>query len=362
MKIAILGIRGFPGLQGGVEKHCEDLYPRMPDDVDICVYRRRPYLDAEALSARYPHIKFVDLPSTRIKGFEAVFHTFLSCIHAIVHRPDVVHIHNMGPGLFIPLLKLAGLRVVMTYHSVNYEQKKWGFFARLLLRLSERISLGSADKVIFVNKFRRESFGENVQRKSVYIPNGIVAATRSSSTSFLDRHGIIPGKYLLGVGRMSSEKGFDTLIRAANALDDVEQVVIAGASDHDSAYFDYLRSLDMQHKVVFTGFTKGEDLRQLYSHARVFLLPSTTEGFPLVMLEAMSYELPMVVSDISATHLIELPKEDYANPSDIDSFVERLRAKLTNSQQGVRVKYDLSQYSWDRVTLETYSVLRSVMR
>ena len=62
MKIAILGIRGFPGLQGGVEKHCEDLYPRMPDDVDIRVYRRRPYLDAESLSARYAHIKFVDLP------------------------------------------------------------------------------------------------------------------------------------------------------------------------------------------------------------------------------------------------------------------------------------------------------------
>lgn len=360
MRIAVLGIRGFPGLQGGVERHCEDLYPRLPEDVDVTVYRRKPYLDAESLGASYRHIGFVDLPSTRIKGFEAVFHTFISAVHAIFHRPDIVHVHNMGPGLFIPLLKLAGLRVVMTYHSVNYEQKKWGFLARLLLRLSERVSLGCADKVIFVNKFRMAMFSDSIRRKSTYIPNGIVDMTPSADTSFLSRHGIKPGAYLLAVGRMSSEKGFDTLIRAANSLGCVEQVVIAGASDHDSAYFDYLRSLDTKHKVVFTGFTKGEDLRQLYSHARLYVLASTTEGFPLVMLEAMAYGLPIVASDISATHLIELPAEDYAIAGDEADLAAKIEQKLSRTPCGTRAKYDLDDYRWESVVADTYSVFKSL--
>ncbi len=362
MKIAVLGIRGFPGIQGGVEKHCEDLYSRFNKNVHFVVYRRKPYLNAETLSANYDNISFVDLPSTRIKGFEAVVHTFLSCVHTIFHRPDVVHVHNMGPGLFIPLLKLAGLQVVMTYHSVNYEQKKWGFFSRQLLRLCEKISLGCADKVIFVNRFRLEYFSKKIQSKSVYIPNGIVLPEKNEDTTFLQKFGIKPGKYLLCVGRMSSEKGFDTLIRAANLLEEVEQVVIAGGSDHDTSYFEYLHTLDTNKKVIFTGLTKRDGLSQLYSNARLYVLPSTTEGFPLVMLEAMSYGLPMVVSDISATHLIELDKNDYAKPADVDSFSQHIRRKLATTPEGYREKYILDEYKWERVVDDTFSVFDSVAK
>ena len=358
MRIAVIGVRGFPGLQGGVEKHCEDLYPRLPGDVHVSVYRRKPYLTAESFETKYKNIDFVDLPSTRIKGFEAVFHTFISAVHAIFYRPDLVHVHNMGPGLFIPLLKLAGLRVVMTYHSVNYEQKKWGMLARFILRLCERISLGTADRVIFVNKFRMNIFSEKIRRKSVYIPNGIACVAPSTGVDFLDKHGIKRGEYLLAVGRMSSEKGFDTLIRAAVSLSGVKQVVIAGASDHDTSYYDYLRSLDTEGKVVFTGFTKGEDLRQLYSHARLFVLPSTTEGFPLVMLEAMAYGLPMVVSDISATHLIELPADDYFEAGNVADLTGKIEEKLLRTPCGTRAKYDLNDYRWENVSVDTYKVLK----
>lgn len=362
MKIAVLGIRGFPGIQGGVERHCEDLYTRFNQDVHFVVYRRKPYLNTESLAANYANISFVDLPSTRIKGFEAVAHTFLACLHTIFHRPDVVHVHNMGPGLFIPLLKLAGLRVVMTYHSVNYEQKKWGFFSRLLLRLCEKISLGCADKIIFVNRFRREHFSANVQKKSTYIPNGIVLPEKNENTEFLQKFGIKPGKYLLCVGRMSSEKGFDTLISAANLLNEVEQVVIAGGSDHDTTYFDYLHTLDTNKKVIFTGLTKRDDISQLYRNARLYVLPSTTEGFPLVMLEAMSYGLPMVVSDISATHLIELDRNDYAKPADVESFAQHIKQKLTDTLEGHRVNYNLDDYKWDKVVDDTFSVFDSVAK
>lgn len=355
--IAVIGTRGFPGIQGGVEKHSENLYPRMNGDVRLRVYRRKPYLSALS-HHNYDHIEFVDLPSTRIKGFEAVFHTFLCVMHILFHRPDFVHIHNIGPGMFAPILHLAGIKTVMTYHSPNYEHKKWGTVARQILRLSETLSLKFVDRVIFVNRFQMEKYSQKITKKSIYIPNGIVRTEPSTSTSFLEKIGVEPNSYVLAVGRLTPEKGFEYLVQAANSLPEVKHLVIAGASDHDESYLNTLKSLDTNHKVIFTGFTFGEDLRQLYSHAKLFVLSSTHEGFPLVLLEAMNYRLPIVASDIPATHLIQLNEEDYAKSADPESLAKCISCHLQCNTP--RKDYDIEKYDWNTIAATTLDVFHSI--
>ncbi len=352
--IAVIGTRGFPGIQGGVEKHCENIYPLM-QGVKLRVYRRRPYLSSQS-SMSFGDIGFVDLPSTRIKGFEAIIHTLLCVLHIAFHRPAAVHVHNIGPGMFAPLIKLLNIPVILTYHSPNYEHKKWGRVARLILKWGEGVSLRFSDRIIFVNKFQREKFGKRILEKSLYIPNGIKQVTRTRGHSFLDKHGIVPGDYVLSVGRITPEKGFEYLIEAVDSLPQVKQVVIAGASDHDSRYLGYLKKLDLNHKVVFTGFTSGEDLRQLYSHAQLYVLPSVNEGFPLVMLEAMGYGLPLLLSDIPATHLIALPENDYFPTADATALQHSLKHRLEQLDNRP-VAYDLKDFDWQsiaRLTQEQY--------
>ncbi len=349
--IAVIGTRGFPGIQGGVESHCYHLYTHMKD-VRVRVYRRRAYLTDQSQQS-FPNIEFVDLPSTRIKGFEAVWHTLLAALHIMFHRPDVVHIHNIGPGMFAPLLRLVGLPVVLTYHSPNYEHAKWSAPARWLLRQCERISLSSSNRVIFVNKYQMQKCG--ALDKSVFIPNGIDTVSRSTSTSFLDKHGIRQGEYLLAVGRLTPEKGLEYLVEAANRLPQVQQVVIAGASDHDSAYRELLERLDVNNKVNFTGFTSGEDLRQLYSHARALVLPSVNEGFPMVLLEAMAYGLPILCSDIPGTRQVDLPEQDYFTVKDVDSLCAAITRMLATPS--IAQHYDLEQYDWNTIAAQTASIL-----
>lgn len=345
--IAVIGTRGFPGIQGGVEVHSYHLYTHM-QDVKVRLYRRRAYL-TEQSAQQFPNIEYIDLPSTRVKGFEAVWHTLLSVLHIAFHRPDVVHIHNIGPGMFAPLVRLMGLPVVLTYHSPNYEHSKWNAPARWLLRQCEKISLHFSNRVIFVNKYQMEKCG--ALDKSVFIPNGIDPVTRSESTSFLEKHGIRQGEYLLAVGRLTPEKGLEYLVEAANRLPQVQQVVIAGASDHDSAYREQLEKLDTRKKVVFTGFTIGEDLRQLYSHARCFVLPSVNEGFPMVMLEAMAYGLPILCSDIPGTRQVDLPEEDYFTVKDVDSLCNAITRLLDAPNE--RRHYDLEKYDWNTIAATT---------
>ena len=345
--VAVIGTRGFPGIQGGVEVHSYFLYTHMRD-TRVRLYRRRAYLTEQSRQS-FPDIEYVDLPSTRIKGFEAVWHTLLSVLHIAFHRPDVVHIHNIGPGMFAPLLRLMGLRVVLTYHSPNYEHDKWNGPARWLLRQCEKLSLNFSNRVIFVNRHQMEKCG--ALDKSVFIPNGIDPVTRSTATSFLEKHGITQGNYLLAVGRLTPEKGLEYLVEAANRLPQVQQVVIAGASDHDSAYRELLERLDVNKKVIFTGFTTGEDLRQLYSHARCFVLPSVNEGFPMVMLEAMAYSLPILCSDIPGTRQVELPEEDYFTVRDVDSLCDAITRQLAKPNEPQH--YDLEKYNWETIAATT---------
>ena len=346
--IAVIGTRGFPGIQGGVESHSYHLYTHM-EDVHVRVYRRRAYLTAQSAQT-FPNIEYIDLPSTRVKGFEAVWHTLLSVFHILFHRPDVVHIHNIGPGMFAPLLRLFGLPVVLTYHSPNYEHAKWSAPARWLLRQCEKLSLRFSNRVIFVNKHQMEKCG--ALEKSVYIPNGIDPVTRSENTSFLQRHGILKGEYLLVVGRLTPEKGLQYLVDAANRLPQVSQVVIAGASDHDDSYRKQLEQLDKGHKVIFTGFTTGDDLNQLYSHARAFVLPSVNEGFPMVLLEAMAHGLPIVCSDIPGTRQVDLPEQDYFAVGDVDSLAATLSRLLESPDE--QHNYDLKQYDWDDIARQVF--------
>ena len=345
--VAVIGTRGFPGIQGGVEVHSYFLYTHMRD-TQVRLYRRRAYLTEQSRQS-FPNIEYIDLPSTRIKGFEAVWHTLLSVLHIAFHRPDVVHIHNIGPGMFAPLLRLMGLRVVLTYHSPNYEHDKWNGPARWLLRQCEKLSLRFSNRVIFVNRHQMEKCG--ALDKSVFIPNGIDPVTRSTATSFLDKHGITQGNYLLAVGRLTPEKGLEYLVEAANRLPQVQQVVIAGASDHDNAYRELLERLDMNKKVIFTGFTTGEDLRQLYSHARCFVLPSVNEGFPMVMLEAMAYGLPILCSNIPGTRQVELPEEDYFTVRDVNSLCAAITRQLAKPNEPQH--YDLEKYNWDTIAATT---------
>jgi glycosyltransferase involved in cell wall biosynthesis len=355
MKVCVFGLRSFPLTQGGVEKHCECLYPLIAsDEVQITVFRRKPYVRFSA--EKYENIRFIDLPSTKRKGVEAVWHSLLATIRCIAICPDIVHIHNIGPALFSPLLKLFRLKIVLTYHSPNYEHDKWGFFARNILKLSEKIALATANRVIFVSDLQRQKYNKKVREKSLYIPNGINPPQFEANDDYLQSIGVEKGKYILAVGRITPEKGFDYLIRAFNKaqLRDYK-LVIAGGVEREQAYDTDLKR-NAPDKAVFTGYITGKPLSQLYTHAASFVLPSYNEGMPIVLLEAMSYGLPIIASDIPANKAINLPKESYFNVGD----EEDLSNHLANIQKK-NIHYEIPDSNkWRQIAEKTVDIFKCV--
>jgi glycosyltransferase involved in cell wall biosynthesis len=170
--------------------------------------------------------------------------------------------------------------------------------------------------------------------------------------------GIKSRKYILALGRFVPEKNFHALIKAFSTLDQSTfKLVIAGDADIEDEYSRRLKSLARDNHVILTGFIKGFRLQTLLSHAGLFVIPSSHEGLPISLLEAMSYGLPVIASDIPANKELELPPSCYFHYD--DNIVTRLSAALKTKIKDMSVPaYDLTPYDWDHIAGQTADVYR----
>mgnify|MGYP000613934475 CR=1 FL=1 len=125
MKIVVTGTRGIPNIMGGVETHCEELFPRIArKGFEVTVIRRKSYV-RDTLSS-YKGITLSDIETPRKKSLEAIVHTFRAIVRAKRLKADIVHLHAVGPALLTPLARLLGMKVVFTHHGPDYDRDKWG--------------------------------------------------------------------------------------------------------------------------------------------------------------------------------------------------------------------------------------------
>lgn len=152
MKIAVVGTRGIPDIQGGVETHCQELYPRLAAmGHDVTVVCRTPYL-APGHPDSYKGVSLLPVYAPRRKSLEATVHTFLALLKVRRLHPDIVHIHAIGPALLTPMARLLGMKVVTTNHGPDYDRAKWGRLARFVLRSGERMGARYSNAVIVISR------------------------------------------------------------------------------------------------------------------------------------------------------------------------------------------------------------------
>lgn len=356
MKIVVIGTRGIPNILGGVETHCEELFPRIATmGHDVTVIRRSCYVSNDN-TKEYKGVVLKDIYAPRKKSIEAIVHTFLAVIKARCVNADVLHVHAIGPSLLVPFARLLGLKVVMTSHGPDYDRQKWGKMAKFVLKLGERFGSKYSNEVIVISPTIQNIIAEKYGRKNCnLIFNGVTQPIKSTDIEYITEFGLSPKKYVLAIGRFVEEKGFDLLIEAFNKIEKNDyKLVIAGDADHEDEYSKNLKKLAVENGVILTGFIKGEKLNQIMSNALLFVLPSYHEGLPISLLEAMSYNIDVLVSDIPANSLPELSNKDFFECGNIDSLSGMLSDKIKNINTN-RV-YDLSPYDWDNIAQQTVDV------
>jgi|NGEPerStandDraft_6_1074524.scaffolds.fasta_scaffold07428_3 glycosyltransferase involved in cell wall biosynthesis len=362
-KIFVAGTRGIPNIQGGVETHCEELYPRIVSlGYEVHLVRRSCYIPVDDKLTEFRGVKLYNLYTIRERAIETLLHTFLAVFLARIKRAKILHIHAIGPAIFTPLARLLGMKVVFTHHGPDYDRSKWGPLARFTLKLGERLGISFANEVIVISEVIQKKICQKYKRTNTnLIFNGVNPPVFSSKTNYIENLGLKPRSFVLALGRFVSEKGFDLLIQSFSELKLNDfKLVIAGSADHETPYSRNLEKLAVANNVVLTGFVKGEELHQLFTHARLFVLPSFHEGLPISLLEAMSYSLPVLVSDIQANKQILLPEDRYFVTGDKKSLEDCLAIHLL--QKFEQVNYNMSNYNWDQIALQTADVYNKILK
>jgi glycosyltransferase involved in cell wall biosynthesis len=357
----MIGLRGFPGVQGGVETHAEHLCPLLVKmGCDMTVIVRPAYQPAE-IGLEWKGVKFVSLWAPKIKGLEAFLHSFVGLLYAAIKRPDILHIQGIGPAIMTLPAKLLGLRIVVTYHSPNYDHIKWGGFARFVLQLGERWGMRWSNERIVISKVLADLVRDKHGVESTLIPNGVNLPHILDSMSALGAFNLTKGNYVLLVSRLVPEKRHLDLI-AAFILANLPnwKLVLVGSADHPDSYQLEVIKKATEVGVVMTGFQKGLALQELYSHAGLFVLPSSHEGLPIALLEALSYGLPVLASDIPANLELGLPADHYYPLGDIDALADRIKQKseetLTVVARESHRVWVAEHYNWHDIAEKTIAL------
>ncbi|GHT76867.1 phosphonate ABC transporter substrate-binding protein [Bacteroidia bacterium] len=299
-----------------------------------------------------------DIATPRKKAFEAIIHT-LKAIHFAKFKlkADAVHIHAVGPALAIPYAKLLGLKVVFTHHGPDYDREKWGKAAKIMLRLGERFGAKFADEIIVISEVIRNILQSKYGRNDTHlIYNGVPEPIFTDKTDYLNELDIQVEKYIFAMGRFVPEKNFHQLIRAFSSVSDKNdyRLVIAGDADFEDEYSLYLKRLAAENQTILTGFIKGAKLQALLSHAAAFVLPSSHEGLPISLLEALNYQLPVIVSNIPANKEIKLSENAYFQTGNEAELSQKLKTLMSQpSLKSQASPYNLDNYRWPTIADQT---------
>lgn len=331
-KVMVLGLRGIPNVQGGIETHVRMLYPLLARlGYRIEVIQRSPYFPRKDRKHRWHGLRLTYLWAPRVHIVETAVHTLFGVLYAAVTRPDVVHLHGIGPGLLTPLARLLGLRVVVTHHTFDYRREKWGAASKATFAAGERCAMIYANGIVAVTDHISSHILEKYRRRAALIPNGTKVAIRSSSKATLDCFGLSPSRYVLCVGRFERTKRHIDLIDAFERASTSDwKLALVGALDQTD---EYMKSILIRRnenpQIVLTDYQTGTALRELYSWAGLFVLSSSHEGQPIALLEAASYGIPCVASAIPANLTIPLPQSCFFPVGDIESLTKLIESAIT---------------------------------
>ena len=272
---------------------------------------------------------------------------------AVDEEFDVVHAHDwMTYPAGIAVAKASGKGLIVHVHSTEFDRS--GEHVNQMIYDIERRGMHAADRVIAVSHWTRNIIisrysvpGEKVE----VIYNGV--EHNGQQELWFDETGITKDeKIVLFLGRVTMQKGPDYFMAAAKkvleVMDNVK-FVVAGAGDMLHRTIELAAQLGIGHKVLFTGFLRGDDVSKVFKMADLYVMPSVSEPFGIAPLEALDRDVPALISKQSGVSevLRHVLKVDFWDVNEMaNKIVAVLRygpLRMTLREQG---NFEVRKFRW----------------
>lgn len=319
--VAILGTRGIPANYGGFETFAERLALYfVGEGIPVTVYCRRHHATA---SHEWHGVRLVTLPTIRSKYFDTVLHTFLSTVHLLA-RSRVRHVIlcNAANAPALPLLRLAGRRVVMNVDGLEWRRGKWGIAGRSWYRLGEWLSVRWSSVLVTDAEEVRTYYRVRHDADSVMIPYGADQLPRGLDLP--PDLGVVPDRYILYVSRWERENNPLMMARAHARAGTNMGLVMLGHATYDDALDTEVRAAIAPHALL-PGSVFGARYVALQSNARCYVHATEVGGTHPALIEAMGAGNLCLVLDTPENREVAGPTAWYfADESELVELITRV--------------------------------------
>ncbi|MBW4513342.1 MAG: glycosyltransferase family 4 protein [Scytonematopsis contorta HA4267-MV1] len=372
MKIAVIGAKGLPPKQGGIEHYCAELYPRIvAQGHSVDLFARCSYTNSHSFNHYDFHgIQVINLPGLPLRGVDAFVTSALGVLAAAKKSYDIIHFHALGPSLFTYLSKVvSSTKIVVTCQGLDWQRAKWGTLSSNLIYQGEKAAVKFADRIVVVSHTLQSYFLNEYGRETVYIPNAPASYLKCNSSFLYGKQlNLEPKRYIVFLGRLVPEKRPELLVEAFIKLKspDWKLVIVGGISDTKQYTAKLLNIITTNPNIIYAGELWGERKSEIIQNAGLFVLPSDLEGLPLAMLEAMHEGVPVVASNIPPhQQLIGINRGVLFQSGSVDKCVDSLSWAIQNPEQMQKMAANAKlhvevNYSWESITtnhLNLYSEL-----
>lgn len=221
-------------------------------------------------------------------------------------------------------------------------------------------SIRKADLIITISEFTKQRIIElfpNLSAEIVVTPIPPLPVTQSNvDDSILDAHRLTAQHYILYLGTIEPRKNIEKLIEgyvqlSASIRSKYPLVLAGGKGWKDESIRAAIETYRAQgHTIITTGYITDTEKNSLYRNATCYILPSHYEGFGMPVLEAMQYQLPVVVSDIPVFHEVAGKAAAYFDKDDAASIADTLERVVTDELYRKLLvaaqQAELDKYSW----------------
>ena len=234
----------------------------------------------------------------------------------------------------------------------------------------EKVTAYMNQHLIMCSEGQTKYFKEKYNKDATTIPTAVnmPAALGVNESTTLAKFGLLPQKYFLFMARLVQDKNPDYLIKGFKAANYGNmKLVIAGSNDADQEYVEFLHKLaEGNENIVFTGALYGDEKEAILRNAYTFCIPSTIEGLSIVLLEAMSYKLPVIASDIGANRELLDDDAEWVRPENVEDISLAIENCMNNPQkiksyQNKNYQKVVENYTWDKVAEKYIKYLQSIL-
>jgi glycosyltransferase involved in cell wall biosynthesis len=360
-RIALIGSRGVPARYGGFETLMAELGPRLVErGYEVTIYCRSHL--AEKGMEEYQGTSLVTLPTIPTKYFDTPVHTLLSCLHAM-GRYDAALVVNGANAIFVPILRIWGIRVALNVDGIEKKRAKWGFLGRWVYALSERLSVVVPNVLVTDAKVIHDYYLDTYSVDSTTIAYGVAPGPVAPGAT-LERLGLAPGRYLLYVSRFEPENNPHRVVEAyRDVAGDLPLVMVGWAPYADRFIASFKNSAD--DRVLFPGPVYGEDYLELLSNALCYIQATEVGGTHPALVEAMGFGNCILSNDTPENREVVGDAGLYFSASEPGTLTEAMttvigdeaRARMLGEAARTRA---LERYSWDGVA-EAYDEMLGAM-